>query len=72
MDPTDCQKQLAELSYKIRSLEIRATKQERFAEQSRLEYFEYLHEELAKQCAPSTISKNQIQQNHPTFFQKYR
>lgn len=72
MDPIDCQKQLTELSYKIRALEIRATKQERFTEQSRLEYFEFLHEELAKQCAPSMISKNQIRQNPPMFSQKYR
>ena len=71
MDSIDCQKQLADISYKIRCLEIRATKQERFSEQSRLEYFEYLHEELVKQCAPSMLSKNQIPKNHPTFSQKY-
>lgn len=72
MNSTDCQKQLAELSHKIQCLEIRATKQERFTEQSRLEYFEYLHEELAKQCAPSMLSKNQIPKNPPMFSQKYR
>jgi hypothetical protein len=72
MDPTDCQKQLAELSYKIRSLQIRAPNQERFTEQSRLDYFEYLYEELVKQCAPNMLSKNQTLPIHPKIPQKYQ
>lgn len=71
MDPIDCQKQLAELSYKIRALEVRARNPGQFAEQLRLEYFEYLHEELVKKCSPNTLSKVQIPLTLPTGSQKH-
>ena len=57
MGPTDCQKQLERISAQILAIEAKKCQGIPFSETSRLEYYEYLQENLIRVCKGSINMK---------------
>lgn len=75
MEPTDCQKQLERISAQILVLDTRAKQSQikgiPFCESSRLEYYEYLRDNLERTCYSANTKSIIPMQVYPPIVQKY-